>query len=171
MNIDHRTDVDQSRQERAASAIPLPPAPTVKPELGTADALFAALYHEVRNCPSCKGEGVCVDPARWIASAGRVMGATASPRTRCSRCAESRQVLVAYAKSGGWLPIDSAPQDYTPVDLWGPEVGRWTAARRSERGWKRFSHGRGAVAVNVTMDERYFTHWRPAPPAPAQEPA
>jgi hypothetical protein len=61
-----------------------------------------------------------------------------------------------------WQPIETAPKDGTPVDLWTAEDGRfadacWNSTRRRwETQWER-------LANSVP------THWMPLPPPPAAE--
>lgn len=68
-----------------------------------------------------------------------------------------------------WLPIETAPKDGTPVDIWRPSWGgeRCTNMRRTDLGsgnifYEPISDGPSCV--------RDATHWAPIPPAPKETP-
>lgn len=76
---------------------------------------------------------------------------------------------------GGWLPIDTAPQDGTDVDLWAGV--RWPdswwgdgidddGAHRP--GWNTSCGGLGNQGFMLPGDAA--THWRPRPPPPTGQP-
>jgi hypothetical protein len=65
----------------------------------------------------------------------------------------------------GWRPIETAPKDETPVDLWSPE---WGGERHTNM--RRVGLSKGNVFYDPVESGiccvRGATHWMPLPPAP-----
>jgi hypothetical protein len=91
-----------------------------------------------------------------------------------TNCAETDEGAIALyehpaAKAStaamGWRPIETAPKDETPVDLWSPE---WGGERHTNM--RRVSLSKGNVFYDPveagTCCVRSATYWMPLPPAP-----
>jgi Protein of unknown function (DUF551) len=66
-----------------------------------------------------------------------------------------------------WQPIETAPKDSTPIDIWSPSWGgeRWVNMQREDLGngnifYSSVSNGYGVI--------RDATHWMPIPEAPKE---
>jgi len=62
-----------------------------------------------------------------------------------------------------WLPIETAPKDDTPIDLWSPAHGRLPFYFREERSKSNVFYSPAESGICVVRDA---THWMPIPAAP-----
>lgn len=100
----------------------------------------------------------------------------------CSRCvydefmakaatAPPSPASAVLAILDAWQPIETAPRDETPVDLWSCKEGKRYADCRwrwvPELGRPYWFARTGGRMWNVGTDE-HFTHWRPLPEPPAE---
>lgn len=93
--------------------------------------------------------GLCVDPASDYAQA-------------CDDCgAQIRNALSGRESESerftGWLPIETAPRDGTPVDLW-----HRAGFRIVDTWWDGTD-----LCWSCVMDDSAFSHWRPVPEGPS----
>ena len=79
---------------------------------------------------------------------------------------EAFEAAIAAAEAAGWEPIETAPKDGTPVDLWCQ--GQFRSGRETDC-W--FSDGKWWQYNDLGQDCRdevdNATHWRPVPEPPA----
>ncbi len=68
-----------------------------------------------------------------------------------------------------WQPIETAPKDWTVIDLWCRGGSR--AGRQTDMWWVKGLGWRGAIRNAYREDvAKGATHWMPLPAAPEEEP-
>ena len=67
-----------------------------------------------------------------------------------------------------WMPIETAPKDGTPIDIWIPSIGgqRLTNMRRVELSKNNVFYDPVESGLCAVRDA---THWMPLPPPPKTE--
>lgn len=77
--------------------------------------------------------------------------------------------------ANGWLPIETAPKDGTPVDLWAERVELGGYDRVTDCSWELMTDWTGDEffgwsGLHITLYRSYKspTHWRPIPQGPVQ---
>jgi hypothetical protein len=67
-----------------------------------------------------------------------------------------------------WQPIETAPKDGTPVDLWQPRIGRWTNMRWDYHNWMSGKPVGEKSWGGGSRDgpDAEPTHWMPVPAPP-----
>ena len=126
---------------------------------------------ELKPCPFCGGD----------ASIGNGLKGHDGDYyfVNCTDCLASTNLLIVEGneltrdaaiaawntRAPGWLPIESAPKNHTPVDLWSPSDGRLTNYVRFDH------HGDGRNIYYMPVDSgpaviRDATHWQPLPEPP-----
>ncbi len=85
------------------------------------------------------------------------------------------EAAIAAAEGGGWRPIETAPKDGTPVDLWMVFHDQRPPCRFTDCRWETMTDWRGKeydgwfFGRGVCRTLARPTHWQPRPPPP-QEP-
>lgn len=129
------------------------------------------MSEELKPCPFCEGDPAPLDENNHTSCTNVTCGSTAYMHVDAWN---NRPAMKAYARIeeleaelGGWLSIESAPQDGTKVDLW---------AKFENSGWRRVADAHWNGKLNDWQLGQYnaadymvrpvITHWMPLPSPP-----